>query len=305
MTKSFADLKRSRSEITDSLTKELDKLTTKNSFTEDEGKYWELTVDKAFNGSAVIRFLSAPEGEDTPFVRYWEHGFQGPPKGDQKGMWYIEKSLTTLGLDDPCAEYNMALWETGLKANQDIVRLRKRKLHYVSNIYVVKDPANPENEGKVFLFKYGKKIFDKINDLMKPAFDDMEKVNPFDLWEGANFKLRAMRVEGYRNYDKSEFEKPSALSDDDDELEKIWKSEYSLTEIIAPDKFKSYDELKKRLDKILRIDTSKTPKSDEPQTKSSKLNKNDNPPWIDPDDNDSDNDSDGEDFFKKFKDNDD
>lgn len=300
-TTSFADLKRSRSELTNNLVEELNKLNTKNSYVEDESKYWELQVDKSFNGSAVIRFLSSPVGEDKPFIRYWEHGFQGPPKGDQKGMWYIEKSLTTLKLDDPCAEYNMKLWETGLTKNQEIVRKQKRKLYYVSNIYVIRDGVNPENEGKVFLFKYGKKIFDKINDQMNPAFDDMVAVNPFDLWEGANFKLRAMKVDGYRNYDKSEFDKPSALLDDDDELEKVWKAEHSLEGIIALSKFKSYDELEKRLYKVLRIDSSlPLSTSDEPREKApkpTKLEVNDNPPWVDPDDDDSNETN----FFQKFK----
>jgi hypothetical protein len=310
-TTSFADLKRSRSELTNSLTQELDKFNTKSSYTEDENKYWELQVDKAGNGSALIRFLASPENESSPFIRYWEHGFQGPPKGDQKGMWYIEKSLSTLGQDDPCGEYNTKLWETGLKTNEEIVRKQKRKLHYVSNIYIIKDPANPDNEGKVFLYKYGKKIFDKINDVIKPAFDD-DAINPFDLWDGANFKLRAMKVDGYRNYDKSEFDKtPSPLVNDDDELEKIWKSEYSLAEVIAPSKFKSYDELKNRLDKVLRINTSDSIIDGGKVPVKNKLAKTNNPTWVDPDEEVLSNnknvapwdedDNDSEDFFKKFK----
>jgi hypothetical protein len=219
-------------------------------------------------------------------------------------MWYIEKSLTTLGQPDPCGEYNEKLWETGLKANQETVRKQKRKLYYVSNIYVVKDPANPDNEGKVFLFKYGKKIFDKINDLLNPVFEDVKVVNPFDLWEGANFRLRAMQKDGYRTYEKSEFETPSALLDDDDEMEKIWKSQHSLDAVIAPNQFKTYEVLKARLDKVLRINTSnEITSSSSPAEKASpkaKFNREDTTPsWQ----NDSDDD-DSENFFKRIQDDD-
>jgi len=299
---SFAELKNNRKNAIAALTEEVNKLTTK--FVSDEDKYWELQVDKAKNGSAVIRFLPPVDGESKPFVRYWEHGFQGPPKGDQKGMWYIEKSLTTLGQPDPCGEYNEKLWETGLKANQEIVRKQKRKLYYVSNIYVVKDPANPDNEGKVFLFKYGKKIFDKINDLLNPVFEDVKVVNPFDLWEGANFRLRAMQKDGYRTYEKSEFEAPSALLDDDDEMEKIWKSQHSLDAVIAPNQFKTYEVLKARLDKVLRINTSDDISSSpvEKATSKAKFTREDTtPPWQ----NDSDDDDDASDnFFKRIQDDD-
>ena len=245
---SFADLKRSSSSNFDKLTKELSKLNSNNSDRNDNSNIWKPATDKAGNGYAVIRFLPAPDGEDIPFVRIWDHGFQGP------GGWYIEKSLTTLGKDDPVTEYNSTLWNTGLDSDKEIARKQKRRLSYYSNIYVVKDPANPENEGKVFLYKYGKKIFDKLSDLMNPSFEDEKPVNPFDLWSGANFKLKIRKVEGYPNYDKSEFDSAGPLSDNDEELERIYKQEYSLTELIDPKHFKSYDELKAKLlsDVILR-----------------------------------------------------
>ncbi len=183
-----------------------------------------------------------------PFVRFWDHGFKGP------GGYYIEKSLTTLGKDDPASEYNSMLWNSGSETNKEIARKRKRRLHFVSNIYVIRDPANPENEGKVFLYQYGKKIFDMINDSITPPaeYEDEVPMNPFDLWEGANFKLKARQDGEFRSYDKSEFDNPSALLDDDDALEKVWKSTHSLKAEIAEDQFKSYDELKKRLEFVLK-----------------------------------------------------
>jgi hypothetical protein len=198
-------------------------------------------------GSAVIRFLPAPEGEDLPWVKLFGHGFQGP------GGWYIENSLTTLGQKDPVSEHNRTLWNSGNEKDKDTVRKQKRKLSYFSNIYVVRDPANPQNEGKVFLFKFGKKIFDKILNAMQPEFEDEEPINPFDFWNGANFKLKIRKVEGYWNYDKSEFDSPSPLLDDDDALEALWKKEYSLSALVAPDQFKSYEELEKRLNAVLGI----------------------------------------------------
>jgi gp32 DNA binding protein like len=250
MTTNFEALKQNRKSQFDKLTSELNKLNQNapQDNTNDD-RYWKPDVDKAGNGYAIIRFLPAPVGEDVPFVRIWDHGFQGP------GGWYIEKSLTTLQKPDPVSEYNTKLWNSGIESNKDLVRKQKRRLSYFSNIYVVKDPTRPENEGKVFLFKYGKKIFDKLNEAMHPQFSDEKAVNPFDLWEGANFKLKIRQVEGYRNYDKSEFDTPEALLDDDDKLEKIWKSEYSLTELIDPKHFKSYDELKMRLEKAIGIAT--------------------------------------------------
>lgn len=217
----------------------------KKSYGDD--RFWKPEVDKSGNGYAVIRFLPAAEGEDLPWNKYWDHGFKGPT-----GQWYIENSLTSIGQDDPVSEMNSELWNSGIEANKDIVRARKRRLHYVSNIMVVEDPANPANNGKVFLFKFGKKIFDKIMDVMQPQFADEEPVNPFDFWEGANFKLKIRNVEGYRNYDKSEFASPSALMDGDDEkLEGVYNTLYSLKDFTDPKNYKSYDELKAKLYRVL------------------------------------------------------
>lgn len=211
-----------------------------------DDRFWQPTVDKEGNGSAIIRFLPAVDGETVPFVRVWDHGFQGP------GGWYIEKSRTTIGEADPVAEYNSELWNSGNDEDKEIARAQKRRLGFISNIYVVKDSGNPENEGKTFLYKYGKKIFDKVNDMMNPSFEDEEAVNPFDLWEGANFRLRIRKVDGYRNYDKSEFDKPAPLADDDT-MEAIWKSEYPLQPFVDPKEFKSYEELKARMQKVLGL----------------------------------------------------
>ena len=209
-------------------------------------RLWKPTMDKTGNGYAVIRFLPAPDGEDLPWVKLWNHAFQGPT-----GQWYIENSLTTLGNNDPVSEYNSKLWNSGVESDKEIARKQKRKLQYYSNIYVVSDSANPQNEGKVFLYRFGKKIFDKVMEAMQPAFEDETPINPFDFWEGANFKLKLRKVDGYWNYDKSEFESVSALSDDDDVLEEIYKKQYSLAEFTAPTNFKSYNELKTRLDMVL------------------------------------------------------
>ena len=217
-----------------------------------DDRFWTPTVDKAGNGYAVIRFLPAPPNEDVPFVRLFDHGFQGP------GGWYIENSLTTLGKPDPVSEYNSKLWNSGIEANKEIARKQKRRLHFIANVYVVQDSGNPDNEGKIFLYKFGKKIFDKLNEAMNPQFADEEAVNPFDLWEGANFKLKIRNVEGYRNYDKSEFDKPGPLSKDDAELENIWKKEHSLQSFLDPSNFKSYDELKTKLMKVLAEDIGST-----------------------------------------------
>ena len=209
-------------------------------------RLWKPVMDKSGNGYAVIRFLPASVDETHPWAKLWNHAFQGPT-----GQWYIENSLTTLGQNDPVSEYNSKLWNSGVESDKEIARKQKRKLQYYSNIYVVSDSANPQNEDKVFLYRYGKKIFDKVMEAMQPEFEDEEPLNPFDLWKGANFKLKIRKVDGYWNYDKSEFDKLSALSKDDDELEKIYGKQYSLTEFTAPSNFKTYDELKTRLDLVL------------------------------------------------------
>jgi len=218
--------------------------TEKKSYVDE--RLWKPNVDKAGNGYAVIRFLPAPKGEELPWVRVWNHAFQGPT-----GQWYIENSLTTLNQKDPVSEYNTQLWNSGVESDKEIARKQKRKLKYYSNIYVVQDSANPENEGKVFLYAYGKKIFDKLMETMQPAFEDETPINPFDLWEGANFKLKIRKVDGYWNYDKSEFGSVEALAGSDDELEAIYNKEHSLADFLAESNFKSYDELKARLDAVL------------------------------------------------------
>ena len=242
---SFASLKKQSKlgSLTAKLVKEVEKMN--NTGGQGDDRLWKLEVDKGGNGYAVIRFLPAPDGEDLPFVKLYSHAFQGP------GGWYIENSLTTLGQKDPVSEFNSQLWNNGTDAGKDTARKQKRKLTYISNIYVVKDPANPENEGKTFLYKYGKKIFDKLTAAMQPEFEDEEAIDPFDFWQGANFKLKAKNVAGYRNYDSSEFAATSALLKDDDAMEEIWKKEYSLAELVAADQFKSYDELKTRLGYVL------------------------------------------------------
>ena len=235
---------------TNSLDKLLNAVETENKPQEKKSyvdeRLWKPVLDKTGNGYAVIRFLPAVKGEDLPWAKVWNHAFQGPT-----GQWYIENSLTTLGNNDPVSELNSAYWNSGIESDKEIARRQKRKLQYFSNIYVVSDPKNPENEGKVFLFRFGKKIFDKCMEAMQPAFEDETPVNPFDFWEGANFKLKIRKVDGYWNYDKSEFEAPSPLFDNDDAIEEVWKQQYALNEFTAPTNFKSYDELKTRLDMVL------------------------------------------------------
>ena len=243
---SFSDLKKNSrlGSLTSKLTNEIEKMNKGSTGGADE-RLWKLDVDKAGNGYAVIRFLPAPNGEELPWAKVWSHAFQGP------GGTYIENSLTTLGGKDPVSEYNRILWNSGADEDKEQARKQKRKLTYIANIYVVKDPSNPQNEGKVFLYKFGKKIFDKISAAMQPEFEDEEAIDPFDFWKGANFKLKAKNVAGYRNYDSSEFARPDALLDDDDELEAIWKKQYSLEEFTKQDQFKSYDELEKRMNAVL------------------------------------------------------
>ena len=246
----FSKLKSNRTDF-QKLTKAIDSINSPAEGSKDDDRFWQPEVDKAGNGMAIIRFLPAPavDGDDAlPWARVFNHGFQGP------GGWYIENSLTTLGQKDPVSEYNSVLWNSGIEANKEIARKQKRRLTYIANVLIVSDPKNPENEGQIKLYKFGKKIFDKLTEAMNPQFEDEKAVNPFDFWNGANFKIKIRQVEGYRNYDKSEFDSPSAVSGDDVELEALWKKEYSLKEFLDPKHFKSYDALKAKLDKVLGID---------------------------------------------------
>jgi len=248
----FSKLKRNSNSF-EKLTKAIESTSTNvEAGSKEDDRFWQPEVDKAGNGMAVIRFLPSPavDGDEAlPWVRYWNHGFQGP------GGWYIENSLTTLNQKDPVSEYNSVLWNSGIEANKEIARKQKRRLTYIANILIVSDPKHPENEGQIKLYKFGKKIFDKISEAMNPEFADETPLNPFDFWVGANFKIKIRQVEGYRNYDKSEFDKPSELLDGDDKkLEALWKKEYSLKEFVDPSQFKSYDVLKAKLDKILGLD---------------------------------------------------
>ena len=240
---SFADLKKNSKGSLEDLQKKLEATNSTESYKDD--RFWRPELDKSGNGYAEIRFLPAPEGEDLPWAKVYSHAFKGP------GGWYIENSLTTKGQKDPVSEMNSRLWNSGMDSDKDIARERRRKLNYISNVYVISDPANPQNEGKVFLFKYGKKIFDKINEAMTPEFQDEEAVNPFNFWTGASFKLKIRKVAGFVNYDKSHFDSSCALNESDEELERIWKSEYSLTDLVADDKFKTYEELTDRLNQVL------------------------------------------------------
>jgi hypothetical protein len=252
----LSELRNSRGKF-DNLMKEVEKISNPQSnWNQDDGREWKPTVDKAGNGYAVIRFLPAPKGEDMPWVRIWNHGFQGPG-----GKWYIENSLTTLNKPDPVSELNSELWNSGVEANKDIARKQKRRLNYWSNILVVEDSGNPDNVGKVFTYKFGKKIFDKIKDVMQPQFEDETPLNPFDFWEGANFKLKIRQVEGFRNYDKSEFEGPSPVASDDAAIEALWAQQHSLAELVDPKNFKTYEELKSKLDMVLGSKTAPTAES--------------------------------------------
>ena len=242
---SFKDLKKQSSlgSLTQKLVKEVEKMNNTGGGADE--RLWKPEVDKTGNGFAVIRFLPAPEGEDVPWAKMYSHAFQGP------GGWYIENSLTTVGKKDPVSEYNRELWNSGNESDKDVVRRQKRKLSYYANIYVVKDPTNPQNEGGVFLYKFGKKIFDKVMEAMQPEFEDEEPINPFDFWQGANFKLKIVKKDGYWNYDKSEFAEVSPLLEDDEALEALWKKQYSLAAVTAPDQFKSHEDLEKRLKYVL------------------------------------------------------
>ena len=252
---SFENLKKQSKlgSLTSKLVKEVEKMSTTSGGADE--RLWKPEMDKTGNGFAVIRFLPAPEGEELPWAKMYSHAFQGP------GGWYIENSLTTIGQKDPLGEYNRELWNSGSETNKETVRKQKRKLSYYSNIYVVKDPVNPSNEGKVFLFKYGKKIFDKIMEAMQPEFEDETPINPFDFWQGANFKLKIVKKDGYWNYDKSEFGSIESLLDDDDALEALWKKEYSLTALTSPDQFKSYEELERRMNMVLGLKSASPARS--------------------------------------------
>ena len=246
MASSFASLKKNRSADLEKLNQSIEKINNpKNNFSREDERFWKAELDKSGRGYAVIRFLPSPENEDMPYVRVFNHGFQGP------GGWYIENSLTTIGQKDPLAEYNSTLWNSGIEANKEIARKQKRRLTYFSNIYVVEDKANPQNEGKVFLFRYGKKIFDMISSMANPEFEDETQVDVFNLWDGANFKLKIRKLDGYSNYDKSEFVTAAPLFEDDDKLEAVWKQQHSLEEFVNESNFKSFDELKSRLDVVL------------------------------------------------------
>lgn len=262
----FADLKKkSKSNLTN-LVAELDKMTTNKSYQDD--RFWSVPMDeKTGNGTALIRFLPAGKNDKLPWVPMYSHAFQGP------GGWYIENSLTTIGKQDPLGEMNTELWATGIEANKEIVRKRKRKQQYISNIYVISDPKNPQNEGKVMLMKYGKKIFEKIQEAMKPVFEGEDPIDPFDFWQGADFRLKVKKVDGYPNYDASKFENQSPLLDGDDAaLEQVWNSIYNLSEFHDPKNFKSYDELKARLDKVLGVKSTPSPSAG-PSKSSSNQNK--------------------------------
>ena len=254
---SFSSLKKQSSlgSLTSKLVKEIEKTNTTRGGADE--RLWKPELDKSGNGYAVIRFLPAPDGEDLPWAKVYSHAFQGP------GGWYIENSLTTVGGKDPVSEYNRDLWNSGNEGDKDVVRRQKRKLSYYANIYVVKDPVNPHNEGGVFLFKFGKKIFDKLTAAMQPEFEDETPINPFDFWQGANFKLKIRKVDGYWNYDKSEFDAPSPLLGDDDALEALWKKEFSLADFTAQSNFKSYEDLERRLKSVLGQKQAQRPRLDE------------------------------------------
>jgi hypothetical protein len=242
---SFANLKKQSSlgSLTSKLVKEVEKMNNTGGSGDD--RLWKPEMDKTGNGYAVIRFLPAPNSEDLPWAKLYSHAFQGP------GGWYIENSLTTIGKDDPVGETNRELWNSGRDEDKETARKQKRKLSYYANIYVVQDKANPQNEGRVFLYKFGKKIFDKVMEAMQPEFEDETAINPFDFWQGANFKLKLKKVAGYWNYDSSEFDRPSPLLDDDDALEALWQKQYSLSALVAADQFKSYEQLQTRLKMVL------------------------------------------------------
>jgi hypothetical protein len=244
MAQSLSELRKKKSGF-EQLQKEVEKISSGKSGSSDD-RFWKPETDQAGNGSAIIRFLPAPKGEDLPWISVWHHSFKGPT-----GKWYWENSLSTIGLDDPVGALNSQLWNTGLESDKEIARKQKRKLNYFANILVISDPKHPENNGQVKLFRFGKKLFDKIKDAMDPEFEDETPINPFDFWEGANFKLKIREVDGWPSYDKSEFAAPSEIADSDEEIEEIWNKQESLTAFHDPSNFKSYEELKRKLDFVL------------------------------------------------------
>ena len=255
---SFANLKRTRTDFSKLVAAAQTAGGEQQKKNYGDDRMWKPTVDKAGNGYAILRFLPASEGNDLPWVRYWDHGFKGPT-----GQWYIERSLTSIGQPDPVGEMNSRLWNSGIEADKEVARQRKRRLHYVANVLVLSDPSNPENEGKVFLYQFGKKIFDKIMDQLQPEFPDEEPVDPFNFWEGADFVLKIRNVEGYRNYDKSEFRSPSALFDGDEaKLESVYNKMHDLSEFTDPKNYKTYEELKTKLANVLGEQAPRTVKEE-------------------------------------------
>jgi len=248
---SFEALKRSRGSNISKIIKAAEATNSGETKSYVDDRIWKPTVDKAGNGYAVIRFLPGTE-DSLPFVRYWDHGFKGPT-----GQWYIENSLTSIGQPDPVGELNSRLWNSGIESDKDRARTQKRRLHYITNIYVVSDLSAPQIEGKVSLYKFGKKIFDKIYDQMNPAFADETPIDPFDMWEGADFKLKIRNVEGYRNYDKSEFASPAALLNAEEaKLEEVYGKLNNLNEFTDPKNYKTYDELKAKMLRVLGEESS-------------------------------------------------
>lgn len=245
---SFDTLKKNRQSAINKLRDAAESASGGNYKNEDDDLKWKPTRDKAGNGHALIRFLPSPADSDLPWIQYWDHGFQGPT-----GKWLIEKSLSSLGKDCPISEFNSALWNSGNEEDKEQARKQKRRLHYVSNILVIDDPGNPDNNGKVFLYEYGKKIFDKIQDVMNPEFEDETAINPFDMWEGADFKLRIRKVEGWVNYDKSEFASPGAITEDEAKLEELYNSLHSLSTFVDPANYKTYEQLEKKLNDVMGI----------------------------------------------------
>lgn len=288
---SFAALKKSSKSSLRDLVTAAEKVTARDELNTNEN-IWKPEVDKAGNGYSVIRFLPAAPGEELPWVKVYSHGFQGP------GGWWIDECRTTIGEKCPVCEHNSMLWNSGVESNKDIVRKQKRRLNYYSNVLVVSDKANPQNEGQVFLYRYGAKIFEKMQNAMQPQFEDEDSMNPFDFWEGANFKLKIRRYEGYQNYDLSEFDKSSVVSDDDARIEEIWNSQHPLSKFLDVSEFKSYEEQKTRLNRVLGLDGG--PELNEvapaPQPRVAAAKEEDSVPWS----NDDEEDDDSLSFFKKL-----